>query len=79
MMICRIDGATRVMLAPPGMENCKPLAIKDVDLQDGEHVMVSAWEPTPVELERLNAGGRVHLWIWGLGHPPVALTVGPEL
>jgi hypothetical protein len=38
--------------------------------------MVTAWEPTPDELARLNAGAPVHLRILGSAHPPVLLTVG---
>jgi hypothetical protein len=36
----------------------------------------SAWEPTPDELARLNAGAKIHLIVCGTAHPPVALTVG---
>ena len=36
----------------------------------------SAWEPTPMELEQLNAGGQVILRVWGW-QPPVALYVEP--
>lgn len=38
--------------------------------------MVTAWEPTPDELERLNKGAPVYLRIVGSGHPPVMLEVG---
>jgi hypothetical protein len=39
------------------------------------NAMVSAWEPTPQQLAMLNAGGRVHLRILGVQHPPVSLWV----
>ena len=42
----------------------------------GEGVMSSAWEPTPDELQRLNAGATIYLHIMGTQHPPVALEVG---
>lgn len=38
--------------------------------------MVTAWTPTPDELERLNAGASVHLRIHGVSHPPVMVEVG---
>jgi len=38
--------------------------------------MVTAWEPTPEELARLNLGACVHLVILGTAHPPVMLEVG---
>jgi hypothetical protein len=36
----------------------------------------TAWELTPDELERLNAGASVELSIISVNHPPVYLTVG---
>ncbi|WP_280987445.1 hypothetical protein [Georhizobium profundi] len=39
--------------------------------------MVTAWQPTPDELERLNAGASVHLRVLGVAHPPVMVEVGP--
>lgn len=78
----RIAGATRYLGAPAGWEpekdgDCSHLAIADVRLDGGQNVMASAWEPTPSELAALNAGGTVRLYIWGVGHPPVAIGVEP--
>ena len=39
-------------------------------------VFVSAWEPTPEELKRLNAGAHVLLYVCGRGQPPVGIEVG---
>lgn len=39
------------------------------------NTFVSSWEPTPRELERLNAGGRVLLYVMGKEHPPVLIDV----
>jgi hypothetical protein len=39
--------------------------------------MLSRWEPTPDELEILNAGGSVELSIVGRAHPPVSLIAIP--
>jgi hypothetical protein len=79
-----IKGATRYLGAPAGWNPekdgpCEHLAIVDFPPIEtgGSPTMVSAWEPTPVELARLNAGGKVYLSIVGTGHPPVWLWV-PE-
>lgn len=39
---------------------------------------VSAWFPTPAELEALNKGAPVYLFIYGQSHPPVMLGVKKE-
>lgn len=81
MQIKRIDGATRVFTAPAGHDNAEEdlkigdLAIQDVQI-DGAPFMVSAWEPTPQELESLKKGACVYLYIGGTRHPVVALSVG---
>jgi len=77
----RIPEATRVLGAPQGWDEardgwCGGLAILDVADDAGSHRMVSAWEPTPEELAKLNAGAPVLLSVVGLGHPPVWLSVG---
>ena len=38
--------------------------------------MMSLWEPTPEEIERLNAGAPVSLLVIGTVHPPVSIGVG---
>jgi len=38
--------------------------------------MVTAWLPTPKELEALNAGAPVHVRIIGIHHPPIMVEVG---
>lgn len=76
MLIARIEGATRVLGKPQDWEgDCLSLPIKDHLLEDGSQVMESAWAPSPQELEALAQGANVKLWIWGTGHPPVAITV----
>ena len=75
----RILNATRYLGTPRGWEPddvgpCAHLAILDMDL-NGLPVMASVWEPTPSELERLNAGAKVTLFVVGKAHPPVALEV----
>ena len=78
MMIKRIEGCTRVIGKSQGYLG---LPVRD-ELRnttvDGPQtlVMVTAWEPTPDELERLNKGASIHLIVGGTGHPPVLLEVG---
>lgn len=68
MLTKRINGETRYF-APS--RDYKGLSIRDTD-----GIMSSAWEPTPDELQRLNAGATIYLHIMGTQHPPVALEVG---
>lgn len=78
MLIGRIDGATRVLGKPVDWnpeDKCQSLAIKDHVLDTGQNVMESSWVPTPQEAEALGKGAHIHLWVWGSGHPPVAITV----
>lgn len=78
MMIARIEGATRVLGKSQGYLG---LPVRD-ELRhtsvDGPQtpVMVTAREPTPEELVRLNQGARVYLSVLGTVHPPVILEVG---
>ena len=70
----RIFGATHRLGKPGNWDaesngDCVHLWIK---IENG--VCWSAWEPTPEELERLNAGASVVLGIVG-GQPPVSLAI----
>ena len=72
MIARRIAGATRRLGAPIGWDDerdgrCHALSIRDV-----AGACESAWEPTPAELDILNAGGSVILRVAG-GQPPVLL------
>jgi hypothetical protein len=80
MLIKRIEGETRALGAPANWdgtmgERCNILPIRDTMTQNGPF-MVSAWEPTPDELEALRNGATVKLWVAGRVHPVVAVTVG---
>lgn len=75
----RIAGATRYLGAPKGWEpesdgDCSHLAILDVP-SEGSPVMISAWEPTPKEVEAIVAGQPIYLQVRGTAHPPVMLWV----
>lgn len=78
MNVLKIKGFTRELGKAQGFI---PLPVKD-DItetvgQGPQNTMTSSWEPTPAELEAINAGAPIYLTVWGTGHPPVALTVGP--
>ena len=76
----RIMGASHWLGAPAGWKpdkdgDCGHLAIRTVgDPRHGSGWCESAWEPTPAELEQLNAGGSIILRVvsW---QPPVAIYV----
>lgn len=78
MLIRRIEGCTRVLGAPKDWNHddirCVGLPIRDVPTDEG-NVMISAWEPTPEEIEALQRGESIKLWVFGTGHPAVYITV----
>jgi hypothetical protein len=69
----RIEGATRVLTAPLGEEE----SVRDLHVAVIDGCCVSRWEPTPRELDVLNEGGCVELWVKG-EQPPVLLKVNPH-
>lgn len=75
MLIGRVEGATRTL---GGSNANQPeyigLPIRDEDTALGP-VMVSAWFPTPVELEALKKGQPIYLYVFGRQHPPVSMQV----
>ena len=78
MLIARIPNATRTIGKSQGYLGL-PLRdeVRNTTVDGPEtRCMVTAWEPTPDELERLNAGASVHLIVLGTVHPPVMLEVG---
>jgi hypothetical protein len=77
MIPLRIEGANAIMRAPPGQEGqVRDLHVLVVEEGDTQH-FVSRWEPTPEEIEVLNAGGSVELWCMN-GQPPVFVGVRPH-
>lgn len=79
MLIATIEGATRVIGRAQGYLGL-PLRDELINCSvngEGAPAMVSAWQPTPDELARLNAGASVHLRVLGTQHPPVMVEVGP--
>ena len=78
MQIGRIKGATRVIGKSQGYKGL-PLRDERVNCTvggAGTPSMVTAWLPTPKELEALNAGAAVHVRLIGSAHPPIMVEVG---
>lgn len=78
MIPAMISGTTRVLGKTQGYIG---LPVRDAEMRDkatGTEVptMTSAWEPTPDELARLNAGAKVEITIVGNSHPPIVVNVG---
>jgi hypothetical protein len=77
MQIGRIADATRVL---GKMQGFLGLPIRDEVITERvlgtTPCMISAWLPTPAELERLNAGAAVHVRLVGEVHPPIMVEVG---
>jgi len=81
MQIGRIQNATRVIGVIGKSQGYKRLPLRDERINcsvNGEGIpsMVTAWHPTPKELEALNAGAPVHVRILGHEHPPIMVDVG---
>lgn len=83
MLIGRIEGANLNLGKPDNWDaanpnvHCGTLPVRRSTLPEGGTVMVSAWHPTPPELELLRQGRPVYLSVWGGSHPPVLLHVEP--
>lgn len=78
MQIGRILGCTRVLGKSQGYAG---LPVRDEQVNcsvngQGTPSMVTAWLPTPKELEALNKGAPVHVRLLGTGHPPIVVEVG---
>ena len=67
-----------VLGAPAGWDQaqlpCDALAVTRTEVQ-GQPAIVSYWEPMPEEIALLQVGGKVALWVFGTGHPPVVVGV----
>lgn len=80
MIPLRIAGATRHLGAPKGWNPetdgpCGHLEIADIEAEGGVNIMMSSWEPTPLEIAAIIAGAPVMLQVVGLAHPPVMIWV----
>lgn len=80
MQIGMIDGATRVLGKSQGYIGL-PVRDETIELASEGSIelanqMVTAWFPTPDEIERITAGAPIYLHIIGNSHPPVKMSVG---
>lgn len=58
--------------------HCQTLHVKTGEDANGNHVIVSAWIPSPEEIEAIKNGHAVILIVYGYGHPAVTLGVSSE-
>lgn len=73
MQVGHIVGATRVIGQSQGYLGL-PILDTVVNCRvngEGTPAMVTAWLPTPKELEALNAGAPVYVQLLGQSHPPI--------
>jgi hypothetical protein len=78
MQIGRIKDATRVIGQSQGYMGL-PLRDEPINCKvtgEGTPSMVTAWFPTPKELDALVAGAPVHVRLIGTAHPPIMVEVG---
>lgn len=78
MQIGRIEGATRIIGKSQGYLGLPVRDERIVSTVDGPGTpcMVTAWIPTPKEIEAIIAGAAVHVILIGEMHPPIRVEVG---
>lgn len=79
MIIGSIEGTNLTLNKPVDWDDSKGLACGALPViyEETEYgpLFVSAWFPTPAELELLNKGAPVYLFVYANRHPPVAIGV----
>jgi len=82
MMIRHIKGAQHIIGQDQGYLGLPVKWVQKLTMVDGVERMApfmeTAWEPTPAELERINAGHSIIISIMGVQHPPIMLSVTDE-
>lgn len=77
MIVAMIEGADVVIGKSQGYIplpiRIEPVEEKNLGLTT---TLVSAWTPTPAELEELNAGANIHVRLYSDVHPPINVSVG---
>lgn len=73
----RTSWSTTTFVLKGGTEE-NDLPVEVADDETGHPVLVSMWELTDDERRRISIGKRVVLTVWGIGTPPVALSVEEE-
>jgi hypothetical protein len=80
MIVAMIEGATRIVGKAQGFIGL-PLRDQVIDEKTLGRVpsMVTAWTPTPAELDAINAGANIHVRLLCMSiHPPIVVSVGPS-
>lgn len=78
MRVAVIEGHTRIVGEAQGFIGL-PLRDEIIDEKVLGRVpsMVTAWMPTPAELEAINAGANIHVRLLCMSmHPPIIVSVG---
>lgn len=77
MIAASFPESNHVLDKPPEMdrETCTALSVfvGQTPAPGACPVVISCWKLTKEELEQINKTGRVWLWVFGCGMPPVAL------
>lgn len=71
----QLEGASRRLGAPKGWDHSTRGICHTLEIMDVDGWMVSAWRPSAAELQRLNDGQPLFLFIQGTAHPVVALEI----
>lgn len=71
-----LTDCTRRLAAPKEWNHERYGICHTLEIADRGGWMISAWQPTPAELERITDGKPIFLFIQGVSHPVVSLAVG---
>ena len=67
------DECTKIITPPRGEETTiMPLP---VHIDDGK--MISCWQLTPEELEKVQKDGKIFVWVWSIPMPPICISTDP--
>lgn len=73
-----LSDATRRLGAPKNWDHESDGLCHTLEICDRDGWMISAWQPSPAELDRIKSGQPIFLFIQGAVHPVVSLAVGVE-
>ncbi|MEI4473216.1 hypothetical protein [Frigidibacter sp. MR17.24] len=76
MISLAIEGTTRRIGKSQGYNG---LCVRDFVYADGTPAMQTRWQPTPAELAALASGAPITVTLLGSAHPPILITVEPEI
>ena len=71
-----IIGHTRRLAAPRNWNHETDGICHTLEILDRDGFMISAWQPTADEQERITRGAPIYLHIQGERHPVVGMSVG---